>query len=88
MNQNAMTQDLHHTTMGLNLQPPRFYWTADIQASTKRRFLDYIRTGLNELVDLQIIKKTDEKGKHYILDLQHLVFLRGSRFFGTTTLFY
>ena len=25
MNQNTMSQDLHHTTIGLNQQPPRFY---------------------------------------------------------------
>lgn len=39
----------------------------------QRRFLDYIRTGLNELVDLQIIKKTDEKGKHYMLRTYHYI---------------
>lgn len=38
----------------------------------QRRFLDYIRTGLNELIDLQIIKKTDEKSKHYVFDCSKL----------------
>ena len=47
-----------------------FYLTGQI--SGRRRINDYIRCGLNELIDNNIIIKEKEIQKHYILDCSKL----------------
>lgn len=47
-----------------------FYLTGKL--SKRRLMSDYIKCGINELVDNHIIKKVDEQQKHYILDCSNL----------------
>lgn len=51
-------------------QQIEFYLTGDI--SGRRRLTDYIRCGLNELIDNNIITKEKEIQKHYILDCSNM----------------
>lgn len=48
-----------------------FYLTGDI-SQQRNRITDYIKCGIRELVDNNIIKKIEEFSKHYILDCQNL----------------
>ena len=47
-----------------------FYLTGKL--SKRRLMSDYIKCGINELVDNHIIEKVDEQQKHYILDCSNL----------------
>lgn len=61
------TQTYHQC---ITQQQIEFYLTG--QLSGRRRMSDYIRCGLNELIDNGIIIKEDETQKHYILDCSKL----------------
>lgn len=51
-------------------QQIEFYLTGNI--SGRRRLTDYLRCGLNELIDNNIIVKEKETQKHYILDCSNM----------------
>lgn len=48
-----------------------FYLTGDT-SQQRNRITDYIKCGIRELVDNNVIKKIEEFSKHYILDCQNL----------------
>ena len=60
-----------------------FYLTGKL---SKRRLInDYIKCGINELVDNHIIEKVDEQQKHYILDCSNLCSDTSKGFFTVIT---
>jgi len=50
-----------------------FYLTGDT-SQQRNRITDYIKCGIRELVDNNVIRKIEEFSKHYILDCQNLWF--------------
>ena len=60
-----------------------FYLTGRL--SKRRLISDYIKCGINELVDNHIIGKVDEQQKHYILDCSNLCISNSKDFFTVIT---
>ena len=60
-----------------------FYLTGRL--SKRRLISDYIKCGINELVDNHIIGKVDEQQKHYILDCSNLCISNSKEFFTVIT---
>lgn len=60
-----------------------FYLTGKL--SKRRLISDYIKCGINELVDNHIIEKVDEQQKHYILDCSNLCTSNSKDFFTVIT---
>lgn len=60
-----------------------FYLTGKL--SKRRLISDYIKCGINELLDNHIIEKVDEQQKHYILDCSNLCISNSKEFFTVIT---
>lgn len=67
----ALSVPTHLKIQCITQQQIEFYLTGKI--SHRRIIGDYIKCGINELVDNGIIKKTNESLKHYILDCSNLL---------------
>lgn len=66
----TLSVSLHLYKQCITRNQIEFYLTG--QVSKRRRISDYIRCGLQELIDNEIIKKENEIQKHYILDCSKL----------------
>ena len=66
----ALSIPAHMPVQCVTQQQLEFYLTG--QVSKRRRISDYIRCGLQELIDNGIIEKENEIQKHYILDCSKL----------------
>ena len=67
----ALSVPTHLQIQCITQQQIEFYLTGKI--SRRRIIGDYIKCGINELIDNEIIKKIDETSKHYILDCSNLL---------------
>lgn len=65
-----LSQPTHLPIQCVTQEQIEFYLTG--QLSNRRRMSDYIKCGINELVDNQIVEKINVVQKHYILDCSNL----------------